>query len=157
GSVTQQIVAIDTTSLQRSRNWQVDRILPFPHAVFDRPEEVIALPNGLALVRLRQANAATSLLALWDPFGNSLNDLTSSSPELFQAGAGAIVRSGDHSRALVAANDGSGLAAVYDDAGKILTGARTVGSGALVLAAANQPGSQLAVVLQHAVSDLVLL
>lgn len=70
GTVTEQIAAIDTVSLQRTKTFQLTGIAPIPNTFFDRPEELIALSGGKLLVRLRQANAAESLLALWDTANN---------------------------------------------------------------------------------------
>ena len=63
GTVTEQIVSIDAGSLLRTNTFQLNGIVPIPNVFFDRPEEVIALSAGKLLVRLRQANAAESLLA----------------------------------------------------------------------------------------------
>jgi hypothetical protein len=157
GTLTEQIAGIDTANLQRTRTWSVTGLTPTPATVFDRPEEVIALSSGRALVRLRQANGPTALLALWDPATNMLTDLTSSQPQLFQNGVGVIARSADESRILVTSNDISGEAAVFDGNGNVLVSAKTVGVGSILFGAANQNGSQSAVILRSGSSDLVLL
>jgi hypothetical protein len=157
GAVTEQIVAIDTASLQRSNSFPLTGIVPLPDTLFDRPEEVIALSSGKVLVRLRQANAAESLLALFDPANNSTSDLTSLAPQVFQQGAGVMARSADHGRVLVGSNDGSGNAMVLDGNAAVATGAKTIGSGSLRYAAGNSDGSRFAAVLAAGNSEQLLL
>lgn len=157
GTLTEQIDAIDTASLQRTRIWPVVGIASSPNTLFDRPEEVIALTGGRALVRLRLADGPAALLAMWDPATNSLTDLTATQPQLFQNGVGVIARSGDRSRILVASNDNSGTTAVFDGNGNVVTGSKTLGAGAISFAAANPDGSQFAAIAQNGESELLLL
>ena len=103
--------------------------MPIPNVTFDRPTEVLSLSSGKALFRLRQPVSQEALLALWDPAANSLADLTASAPAVFQQGVGAMARSGDHSKVLVAANDSSGEMAVFDEAGNVVAGPTTPGTG----------------------------
>lgn len=157
GTTTSQIVAIDSGSLQLAQKWQLDALSPVPGTVFDRPEEVTVLSGGRALVRMRQANGANALLTLWNPADNSLVDLTSSAPQLFQNGVGAISRSGDHSRLLVAANDASGAAGLFDGAGAIVVAPKALGFGAILSVAGNRDGSQFGAVVQDGSGEMVLL
>ena len=105
GTTLEQLLAINTTSLQVATRYPVAGLTPIPNVVFDRPNEVLSLASGKALVRLRQASASEALLALWDPASNLLTNLTSAAPALFQNGVGVMARSGDHTRVIVACND----------------------------------------------------
>ena len=144
GSVTQQAVAIDTTSLRVKSRAAIQPLSPVPNAVFDRPEGLLALANGKLMIRLRQSAAPQSLLALWDPALNALTDLTPVEPALFQNGLGAMARTGDHAKVLVAASDASGELAVFDANGKAVAGPHGLGSGNIPLVAANPDGSRYA-------------
>jgi hypothetical protein len=157
GSVTGQIAAIDASTLQRRNSYSLTGIVPIPNTIFDRPEEAIAQSSGKLLVRLRQADGVESLLASWDPASNTLTDLTSLAPQVFQNGAGVIARSGDHAHVLASSNDGSGAAVILDGNGTILTGAKSIGSGRLLYAAANYDGSRFAAVLSNGTSEQMLL
>ena len=157
GTTTEQIASVDTSSLQRTETFQLAGIMPIPNTLFDRPEEVAALSGGKLLVRLRQADAAESLLALWDPASNALTDLTSLAPQIFQSGVGLLARSGDHSRVLVASNDGSGNAMVLDGNAAILLSPKTLGAGALQYGAGNSDGSRFAVILGSGNAEQLLL
>ena len=157
GTVTEQIVGIDAGTLQRTNTLHVAGVEPVPNTIFDRPEEVVTLSGGALMVRLRQAGSAKSLLALSNPVGNSLTNLTSAAPQVFQNGAGVMARSGDHTRVLVCANDTSGEAVVFDGNANVAVPAKAIGSGAILYAASNQDGSQLAVVLNTTSGVQVLL
>ena len=157
GTVTEQIAAIDTARLQRTKTFQLTGLVPIPNTNFDRPEEVVALSGGKLLVRFRQANAAESLLALWDPINNSLTDLTPLAPQVFQNGVGVLARSGDHTRVLVASNDGSGNAIVLDGNGALLTDTKSIGAGALKYAAGNSDGSRFVEVLDNGNDEQLVL
>src|SRR5437016_2830374 len=157
GTITQQIAAIDTGSLRRTNTFRLNGIVPVPNTVFDRPEEVVALSGGKLLVRLRQANATESLLALWDSSSDSLTDLTPLAPQVFQSGVGVMARSGDHSRVLVASNDSSGTVMALDGNGALVGGAKSIGSGSLLYAAGNSDGSRFAAVLNGASGQQLLL
>ena len=146
GTVLDQAVAIDTTSLRVKARYAVQGLEPLPNTTFDRPEELLTLSNGMLLVRLRQSGAGESLLALWNPSSNSLTNLTSAEPQLFQNGLGAMARSGDHTKVLVAASDLSGELAVFDSNGNVIAGPHGLGQGTVPLVAANADGSLFAVV-----------
>ncbi len=147
GSLTERIFAVDPVSLQVTATYTIPPLTPIPGAVFDRPEEVVALAGGKFLVRLRQGATAESLLALWDPAANAPVNLTPAEPQLFQNGLGAIVRSADATRVLVGASDSSGEVALFDSTGNVVAGPRGLGSGTLPLLAANSDGTRFAAVL----------
>ena len=158
GTTTEQILAIDTTALQVKMRYPVSSLTPIPGVVFDRPTEVLSLSSGKLAVRLRQSSASESLLALWDPSSNTLTNLTSLAPAVFQNGAGVLARSGDHARLLAAANDSSGELALFDTNGNLLTGPDAPVSGTIPLAAANSDGSLFAASFTSgSVSQLILL
>ena len=144
GTEIEQIVAIDTSSVKIRNRYVLTGLTPFPGTIFNRPIEVLSLWNGKAIVRLRQPVSSEALLALWDPPPNSLTDLTSTAPALFQQGVGVLACSGDHSRILAAANDSSGEIALYDSNGNIIAGPITLGTGISRLLAANPDGSRFA-------------
>ena len=147
GTSLEQILAVDTSSLQVKARYSVAGLTPIPGLVFIRPTEVLALASGQLLVRLRQPGATESLLALWAPSSNTFTNLTPLAPSVFQSGAGVLARSGDHSRVLAAANDSSGEIAVFDGTGNLLVGPRAPLAGAISLAAANSDGSRFAVAI----------
>ena len=157
GTVTEKIVAIDTRSLQVTGSLALNGLVPLPDSLFDRPEEVIALSGGQALVRLKQASAAKALLALWDPASNSLVNLTSSAPQVFQDGTGVMARSADHSRVLTLANDASGTAVVLDGAATVAAGPKVIAGGNVLYAAANADGSRFAVAINAGGVDQIFL
>jgi IPT/TIG domain len=158
GSVTERIFSIDTTALQVTASYTIPPLTPIPDTVFDRPEEVMTLASGNFLVRLRQSAAAEALLALWNPATNSPMDLTSVEPQLFQNGLGAMARSGDGTRVLVAASDASGEVALFDETASVVAGPRGLGSGTISDVAANANGSGFAVLLiSNGSSQLYLL
>ncbi len=157
GTVTEQVVAIDTSSLQIKARYEMTGLQPLPNTLFDRPEELLALSSGNLMMRLRQSQSGESLLALWNPSSNTLTNLTSTEPQLFQNGLGAMARSGDHTKVLVAASDSSGELAVYDSNGNILAGPHGLGSGTIPLVAANSDGTRYAVVFVSNGSSQVLL
>ena len=146
GTTLEQILAINTTSLQVAARYPVAGLTPIPNVVFDRPNEVVSLATGKLLVRLRQPAASEALLALWDPASNLFTNLTPAAPALFQYGVGVMARSGDHTRVIVASNDATGEVAVFDSNGNLLIGPKALGSGAISFAAANSDGSRFAVV-----------
>ena len=145
GTVTNQIAAIDASTLQVRSFYAIPALQPLPNIVFDRPEEALALSSGKLLIRVRQAAGTQALLALWDPSNNSLSGLTAVAPALFQNGVGVLARSLDYTKVLVAANDASGDIAVFNANGALVSGPVTLGSGTVLHAAANQDGSRLAV------------
>ncbi|MGB2677148.1 MAG: IPT/TIG domain-containing protein [Candidatus Acidiferrum sp.] len=146
GTALEQILAINTKSLQVATRYSVAGLTPIPNIVFDRPNEVLSLATGKLLVRLRQPSVGEALLALWDPASNLFTNLTPASPALFQQGVGVMARSGDHTRVIVASNDATGEIAVFDSNGNLLTGPKVLGSGTISFAAANSDGSRFAVV-----------
>ncbi len=145
GTTTEQAVAIDTATLRVRSHNSIQPLVPIPNSVFDRPEELLPMSNGKIMMRLRQSAAAQSLLAIWDPVANSLTNLTSVEPALFQNGLGAMARSGDHTKLIVAANDASGEAAIFDASGAAIAGPHGFGAGTIPLVAANPDGSRFAV------------
>ena len=146
GTALEQAVAIDTVALQVKARYAVQGLEPLPNTPFDRPEELLALSNGKLMMRLRQPDAAEALLALWDPASNALSNLTSVEPQLFRNGLGAMARTGDHTKVLVAASDASGELAIFDSNGNVVTGPHGLGNGTIPLVAANPDGSRFAVV-----------
>ncbi|MGB9465933.1 MAG: IPT/TIG domain-containing protein [Candidatus Acidiferrum sp.] len=157
GTVTEQVVAIDTSSLQVRARYELTGLQPLPNTLFDRPEELLALSGGNVVMRLRQSQTGEALLALWNPSSNTLTNLTSTEPQLFQNGLGAMARTGDHTKVLVASGDSSGELAVYDSNGNVLAGPHGLGTGTIPLVAANPDGSRLAAVLISNGSSQVLL
>ncbi len=158
GTAVEQIVAINTASLQVATRYPVAGLTPIPNVVFNRPNEVLPLSTGKFLVRLRQPSVAEALLALWDPTSNSFTNLTSAAPALFQQGVGVMARSGDRTHVIVASNDSTGEAGIFDSNGKLLTGPIALGAGVITFAAANSDGSRFAVIFgSPAVSQVLLL
>ena len=157
GTVTEQVAAIDTNSLQVQERYEIAGLQALPNTLFDRPEELLALSNGNVMMRLRQSQTGEALLALWAPSSNTLTNLTSTAPQLFQNGLGAIARTGDQTKVLVAANDSSGGLAVYNVNGSVLAGPQALGSGTIPLVAANPDGSRYAAVFVSNGSTQVLL
>src|SRR5277367_6135850 len=158
GTVTEQVAAVDTTSLQVKARYEMASLQPLPNTLFDRPEELLALSSGNLMMRLRQSQTGEALLALWAPSSNALTNLTSTEPQLFQNGLGAMARTGDQTKVLVAASDASGGLVVYDGNDNVLTGPQGIGSGTIPLVAANPDGTRYAAVLvSNGVSQVVLL
>ena len=149
-TVTEPVAAIDTTSLQVKARYEIAGLQPLPNTLFDRPE-------GNLMMRLRQSQTGESLLALWDTTSNTLTNLTSTEPQLFQNGLGAMARTGDQTKVLVAASDASGQLAVYDGNGSVLAGPHGLGTGTIPLVAANPNGTRFAVVFVANGSTQVLL
>jgi hypothetical protein len=157
GTSLQQIVALDTATLHLRARYLLSGLSPLPHTIFDRPVEVLSLANGKSMVRLRQPVSSEALLALWDPATNTLSNLTSMAPALFQQGVGVLARSGDHSKVLAAANDASGGLAVFDGGGNVIAGPVTLGTGLTSRVAANSDGSRFTVVFASGGVTQVLL
>jgi hypothetical protein len=145
GTTTEQAIAIDTATLKVKSRYSIPPLSPIPNTVFDRPEELLPMSSGKLMMRLRQSAAAQSLLAIWDPATNILTNLTSALPALFQNGLGAMARTGDHTKLIVAANDASGESAIFDANGSLLAGPHAFGAGTIPLVAANPDGSRFAV------------
>jgi hypothetical protein len=61
------------------------------------------------MIRLCQPVSSQALLALWDPFSNSLTNLTSNAPAVFQQGVGVLARDGTRSAVVSASNGGTQL------------------------------------------------
>ncbi len=157
GTALERIVAVDTSSLRVKNRYPLAGLTPLPGTIFSRPVEVLSLSNGKTMVRLRQPVSPKALLALWDPASNSLTDLTSTALALFQQGVGVLVRSGDRSKVLAAANDSSGELALYDSGGNVVAGPLTLGTGSTFRIAANFDGSRFAVVFAASGSTQLLL
>ncbi len=153
GTVTQLVIAIDTASLQVKSRYAIQPISAVPNTSFDRPEEIIALAGGNGLLRVRQSSAAQAVLALWNPATNSSTSLVSVIPN----GLGAMARTADHSKVLVAAGDASGNLIVLDSNGNVLAGPITAGSGTISLVAANPDGTRFAAVLVSNDASQILL
>ena len=147
GSAVEYAFAVGTQNLQVTKCYAVAGLTPIPGEVFNRPTELVPMASGKVLVRLRQATASQALLALWDPVANTFSNLTSKVPAVFQNGVGVIARSGDHSRALVASNDGSGELALFDGSGNVIAGPQAPGAGTISFAAVNNDGSRSAVAI----------
>lgn len=150
GSVTQAIYEVDPTTLQVRAVHTVTGLAPLLGTVFDRPEEVLAMSSGKAMVRMRQSATQESLLALWDPVANSFTNLTSAAPQVFQNGLGVVAKSGDGSRLFVTAADSSGEVALFDSNGSVIVGPQTIGGGNTSFAAANKTGNRFAVLFNGA-------
>jgi len=158
GTTTEQAVAIDTATLKVRARYSIQPLAPLPNSVFDRPEELASMSNGKIMMRLRQSAAAQSLLAIWDPVAKGLTNLTSAAPSVFQNGLGAMARTGDHTKIIVAANDASGELAIFDANGSAVIAPRSLGTGTVPLVAANVDGTRFAVQFVAAgASQLVLL
>ena len=158
GTAIEQIVAIDTTALQIRNRYAIAGLSPIPNTIFDRPIEVLTFSDGKEAVRLGQPGGSQALLALWDSGGNTPTNLTSAAPSLFQNGVGAMARTGDHSKLLVAANDASGEIGIFDGTGALVAGPQTLGAGTISLLAANPDGSRFAVVFTlNGVTQILLL
>lgn len=157
GTSLEQIIAIDAISLEIKNRYSPGGLTPLTGTIFNRPMEVIPLSNGKAMVRLRQPVSSVALLALWDPSSNSLIDLTSSAPAVFQQGVGVLARSGDHSKVLAASNDSSGELALFDPGGNVVAGPLTLGTGVIPWIAANPDGSRFAVIFVSGGSSRLLL
>src|SRR3984893_11077263 len=145
GTITEQAIAIDTETLKVKSRYSIQLLSPVPNSAFDRPEELLPMSNGKIMMRLRQSATAQSLLAIWDPVTNTLTNLTSVAPALFQSGLGAMARTGDHTKIIVSASDATGELAIFDANGAAIAGPRSLGAGTLPLVAANPEGSRFAV------------
>jgi hypothetical protein len=157
GTSLERIVAIDTAALRIRNRYSLAGLTPAPNTIFSRPVEVLSLSNGKSMVRLRQPVSSQVLLAIWDPATNSLTNLTSAAPALFQQGVGVLAPSGDHARVLAAANDSSGELALFDSAGAVVAGPLTLGAGAISMVAANSDGTRFAVLFAASGSTQLLL
>jgi hypothetical protein len=145
GTTTEQAIAIDTASLKIRSRYPIQPLSPIPNSVFDRPEGLLSMSTGKIMMRLRQSATAQSLLAIWDPAASTLTNLTSVEPALFQNGLGAMARTGDHTKIIVAASDASGELAIFDANGAAIAGPHGLGAGTIPLVAANPDGSRFAV------------
>ncbi len=157
GTAVEQILAIDTRLLQVTVRYPVPGLAPIPGVIFIRPTEVVAGAGSALFVRLRQAAASQSLLALWDSSSNTFTNLTSLAPAVFQNGIGVLARSSDRTHILAAANDSSGQLAVFDTHGALVAGPAAPVAGAISVAAANADGSRFAVAVSAGGASQVLL
>jgi hypothetical protein len=154
GTVTQQVVAIDTSTLRIKHRYVIPAQVAAPSATFDRPEELIALSSGNLLMRLRQSSSNQSMLMLWNPSTSMLTNLNSIVPN----GLGPMARTADHSKILIAASDVSGQALLLDSDGNVIAGPVTAAQGTVTLAAANPDGTAFAVAVTTAgATEIVLL
>lgn len=145
GSTAQAIYELDAANFQIRAVHFAPALAPLPGSTFGRPEEVLAMSSGKAMVRLRQPASTESILALWDPTQNSLTNLTSAAPQLFQNGLGPMAKSGDGSRLFVAAADSSGEIALFDSNGSLVAGPQTTGGGTISFGAANKSATRFAI------------
>jgi hypothetical protein len=153
GTVTQQAVAIDTTTLQVKARYAIPAQVA-PSVTFDRPEELIALNGGNFLMRLRQSSTTQSMLMLWNPPTSALTNLSTVVPK----GLGPMARSADHSKVLVAADDRSGQVSLLDSNGNVIAGPTVAAQGTIAFAAANPNGTSFAVaVTTPSATQVVLL
>ena len=157
GMDTEEVVAVWTASLQVIARYPMAGLSPIPGIVFGRPTEALPLAGGKLALRLRQSAASESLLALWDPASNTATDLTPRAPAVFQNGVGVMVRSGDRTRLLAAANDASGEAVVFDGNGNAVGSPRVVGSGNVIGLAANSNGTRFAALVGSGGVETVVL
>jgi IPT/TIG domain len=157
GTDTEEVVAVSTASLQVIARYPMAGLSPIPGIVFNRPTEALPLAGGKLALRLRQSAASESLLALWDPASNTATDLTPRAPAVFQNGVGVMVRSGDRTRLLAAANDASGEAVVFDGNGNAVGSPRVVGSGNVIGLAANSNGTRFAALVGSGGVETVVL
>ena len=157
GTALERIVAIDAASLKIKTRYSLNGLTPLPGTIFNRPVEVLSLSNGKCIVRLQQPASSQALLALWDPGLNSLTDLTSAAPAVFQQGVGVLARSGDHSKVLAAANDSTGELALFDSAGNVFAGPLSLGTGSISALAASPDASRFAAVFSANGTTQVLL
>ena len=153
---TEELLAVNAASLQVKARYPMVGLSPIPGVVFNRPTEAIGLASGKVALRLRHSSASESLLALWDPASNTATDLTSTAPAVIQNGLGVMVRSGDRTRLLAAANDVSGEVVALDSSGNVVAGPRVIGNGAISAAAANSNGTQFAAILSAGGAQQVL-
>jgi hypothetical protein len=152
GSVTQEVVAIDTASLRARSRYPIHPLSPLPNSSFDRPEELVVLGNGNCLLRVRQSSGTQALPALWNPATNSPTNLASVLPH----GLGAMAHAADHAKVVVAATDSSSVLTFLDSSGGILA-SHSVGSGTVSLVAANSDGNRFAAILNSGVSSQLFL
>src|SRR6266850_429701 len=140
GTSLQEIAAIDAATPHLKARYLLAGLSPLPGTIFNRPVEVLSLSNGKTMIRLRQLATSQGLLALWDPVSNSLTNLTSMAPVVFQQGVGVLARSGDHSKVVAASNDSSSELAVFDATGNVVAGPRTLGAGLIQTVSSNVRG-----------------
>jgi hypothetical protein len=153
GTVTQEAVAIDTSSLQVKARYPIQAQSPIPNVSFDRPEEILGLAEGNCLIRLRQSSASQSILTMWNSGTAAVTNLNA----VASNGPGAMARSGDHSKAVVAAADASGQLSVLDANGNVIAGPQSAVSGNVSLVAANADGSRFAAAVIAGGSTQILL
>ena len=157
GTALEQLLAIDTHSLQVKQRIPVAGLIPIPGVVFNRPVELVTAPGGKLWVRLRQPAVAQSLLAFWDPATNIFTNLTPSAPAIFQKGLGVKARSGDSRFVFAGANDTSGEAVLLDSFGNVVAGPQVLGAGTITFGALNADGSHAAALLSTGSAQQLLL
>lgn len=146
GSETQVVYEIDPSSFQVRAAHTLAGLTSLPITVFDRAEEVLAVASGKLMVRMREPATAESSLGFWDPTVNSITNLNSIAPQVFQNGLGPMAKSGDGSLLFIAAADSSGEIALLDSNGALVAGPQTIGAGSIAFAAANRTGTRFAVI-----------
>lgn len=157
GTAVNEIVAVDSASLQVTQRYPQTGISPVSSKVFDRSVEILSLSNGKCFLRLRQPMSSEALLAFWDPASGSLTNLIAMAPSVFQNGLRPTALTGDHSQAIVAANDSSGNLAVLAMNGGLVVGPKSLGTGSIAWMAANSDGSRFAAVFSFGGTTQVLL
>jgi hypothetical protein len=141
----EQILSVDTHSLQVQQRYPIAGLTPIPSVVFNRPTELVSTSGGELFVRLQQPSVAQSFLASWDPSTNTITNLTSAAPAVFQNGMGVMARSADYTHFFAGANDGSGEAVLFDANGNVLAGPKVLTKGNIVFAALSGNGSKVSV------------
>jgi hypothetical protein len=141
GTMTGQIVAIDTISLHVKGRYATTPYVPAPGENYTRSEEVVVLTNDNRLQRLRASSGSNAVLAKW----NSAAPTIVSDPAAEQYGLGVLARTGNHAKALLATNNSNSDLVVFDSNGNILVGPVSLGKEATPLAAANEDGTRFAV------------
>jgi hypothetical protein len=72
-------------------------------------------------------------------------------------GLGPMARTGDQTKALIAAGGASGNLAILDYNGKVLTGPIAIGAGTIPVVAANPDGSRFAALISNGAAQIILL
>lgn len=142
GSSLEQITSIDAADLQAATISGGG--IATPLARFGVPQEIVPLSNGMMLVNLGQAGTQNAKLARWDPSTNAFTDVTVAGLE---PGPGAMARSADHSKVVVAANNSTGAIFLYEAQTNSFTRNTQFAGATPALLASNRDGSRFAVYL----------
>ncbi len=114
GTGSQEVFAIDTTSLQIVQEWQLPNITLAGLSQSFAVDQLFATPGSLVLMRISTLEA----FAQWNPATNSITQIPL--PDGFSpAGYGA--RSGDGTKVLIASDSEPGVAVLYDVASSSFT------------------------------------